>query len=495
MTSHLVRSLNCMALIIASVGPASFAQLASKVEGAVDRDTNLGNGTFDEDILGLSSRHSAIIIDERELLRRYLEEVQKRSAVEIASELAKVEFAREVFRSHDAKWWTQYNDQKQARDRKERNQEYWKEYERGQNWAASLVASGTGNNNCKVLLSQIPTSGNPTDPLLLEAFSRGAVAGAPECFISDLTAPLKALDARLQELNRKLLSAQKRLSFESPDEEKLVELSDRFRDAVATIVKEESIRGRVTLGELLTNYTNQIQKLKPQAEMLAALVGCGAKPRCALRVDPPKKSLTTGASYQVLTNELDLSPYESSVSVLGLMRAVHRFVESNPDSREIVAAQRAALESALSEAEGQHQAQVSAARFDFQTETSQRIRAFRRQNSQLFRSFFSQDERIELIDYLAELKTAMAQFKTFEIGTRIEATLWETLETQYSLALERASTMSLRAELPRQQIVVSWVDEPSKRYVIKVDWPKMVSGYLLGDNANDVQTWVNFLNL
>jgi hypothetical protein len=272
-------------------------------------------------------------------------------------------------------------------------------------------------------------------------------------------------------------------------------LSDQYRDTVATIVKEEAVRGRVKLEQLRVSYNERLEKLRPQAQMLATLVGCGADSQCSLRIENPRKNLATGLSYQILKNESSIAPFVSTVSVLGLMRAVARHLEINPHDRELIEAQRSNLEAAMSQVDVELFQQVGVIQFDFDSEINRRIRKFRKDNSKLFRGFFSQEERLGLIDYLAELKTTMKRFKTFEIGTQIETKLWDTLATNYSLALERASRMSVQAQLPTQQIVVSWDDEPAQRYLVNVAWPNMVSGYLLGDNAQDVRQWVDFLSL
>jgi len=175
---------------------------------------------------------------EWELLKAYLEQVEKRTELEGQMAHSDYRLRRAIFVEENSRWWEVYN----VSQRKDKVQEYWRRYLEGQRYAQSVVSKNTGN-YCK-LLSEIDTSkmNSPIeDANLAIAFERGFKSAYPECSIANLDQFLKQADQKVSLVENKIIEVEKDLLLSVPDEKAVEVIYNELKTTYVELIKTQLV--------------------------------------------------------------------------------------------------------------------------------------------------------------------------------------------------------------------------------------------------------------
>lgn len=500
-----------LVLMLPSVSPAE--------EG---RHSLEGGGNFANEVASLVAPLPQEVLDEQTLLKRYLEEVEKRSAVDVKSELAKIGFQREVLQEYTKRWWIPYDE----KTREQKIREYWERYSQGQKYAESIMAQGRGEQACTLLRNRVdgeypnarekakaiasqalpaqpsPSQIVPEDFLMTEAFRRGVASAYPECFIKDPTEALRALDRKLQQLQATLSEIQKKVSLYKPTDGELRKISKKLKMSLLSVIDRVVSASVDRLKVIATRDAALIDELVHTADVIRMTIGCdkrvdasGRKMPCAVTVVPPAREIDLNSTYRILLANHAIGPFQADVRMESLSEAIRIYLTDIKPGDAFVREELQKIHGILDQAERRMNARMSNLKRRVKLSIDDALVEFQLSNGDLWKSYFPIFVTETVVNDLFLVRAQILIYERFNIGTDPEARLLETIKGNYESVLQTAANIELDLSLPGEELTVELGDDEGTLATLSPFIQTVPAGYLMGYTREDVAMWKNVLTL
>jgi len=442
-----------------------------------------------------------IIIDERELLRAYLTEVEHRNERIVQVELAKLKFLRLVLREDARRWWSEFSENV----RQQRISEYWSAYRQGQSKAAEIVSLSSGNNYCLVLKQAIDhdlIESPYTQENLQMAFQNGMRSQYPECFIEHLLDKMQKLDADVSALYSKLFTLQLELRVNRPLEREQEIIFQRLSATLQTLFEQELETHRQELTLALNFPTDELDQVLTKAERISSYIDCvnlrrrnGGQFLCQQQVVKAPYMLSFVDTYRVLFEHQSLDPFSPRLVLGNLFEAASWYLQSyRPNDQNLIYLMND-LKQSIDNLEQRRSNRLKNVRERRRYNLQESLNTFRLDHIHIWRASIPTDVSKSTIEDFFNLREQILAYQRLEQSGQLDTALLGEVISRYQAALNVAKDTQYRVELPQRVVQILLEDED--RSVIRVDLeiPAFPSGYLLGPLESDVLYWTEFLTL
>lgn len=426
----------------------------------------------------------------------------------IRLQLARLRLQREVFREYSQRWWLQVAQQR----RQEEIDRYWQIYGQGQEYAKSMVADRASQGVCRMVNAALGNNGDlldrtlpqiPGRPVYREAFRRGMASTYPECLIPGGSATLKEIETELAAITTDLTRIRQDLVMKIPTPQALVSLADRFRGEALEAIDQAVVSQIPSLGVALAFVPGEIARVQSHAATLAAAIDCeslrdrtGRRMSCALPTLGSEWPIDRRAAYRVIFDTDQAGLYQPRLRFADLLEAANTYLTLNPRdvmAREMMQLLRADL-TAIDALNGPRLSQVKT---DAKEAIHRRLRDLALEQATYLRDLMPRQDRLALVTRLITLRTKITAYIRWELLTKMESSLLDSLRAEYTGVVETAKSLRLEVRLNYEPLEVRFgggsVPVEAMRLNYTLGQPD--AAHFLGDTAEERQLWADLLPL
>jgi hypothetical protein len=438
---------------------------------------------------------SVVIIDERELLRRYLEEVEKRSDAEVRVELARLKLAREMFRERFSWEKERWREERDEARRSRWIRDYGSAYRAGAARAQEIIHGAPGVSGCRQLelVIQNGSSEFPAGSLEADAYAQGMVAAFPECLNPDWISVMRAMDSELVGVERELIQIQGSLLDQSATEFQRLKLSREVRDRLSLKLedflssREAAVRQSLELDPVLWN------RIRANVTALSARIGKDV----ALQVLPPEEMLSLDSMYRIAFQKRNAGKYQPRVVSWQLAREVTTYLRERNPSDFLVLQLLNRIQSDLVRLEDRQEESWKREVAEIQPALRESMLDFMAELRDGAISNIDPSYRKELTERLLTIKFAVEAYTRWDISTPLALPAVEQVKRSYSRALALAASISSRTELRSLDLRRKMNDRDAGIIILGsrelIGEIPALESYLLGRTAAERAWWLSAL--
>ena len=470
-------------------------------------------------IQNTSAEESAIIIDERTLLKSYLDEVTKSTDAAKSEVLAKYDLEREIFEEKNNRWWDEHqydaNERARIEHERERNaedeersryqREFWIHYQSGKQAAEQVAAQATAFKLCarvQNFFKKGPFPYRDEETVELMAYKRGVISAYPACFQGDPIEGLRGLEKKIKKAELEIQSVQKQLIQNEPDEAAIQEMAESLKNQIVKMI-DDGVRSQVIpLQNLVTPDQATQSKINKIVKEVSNWIQCdtlksrqGMPVNCAFQWINSDNSIDEAAAYRILLLKQKTGVYQPTLFSSPFYKAVEIYLSEVNSRDQFVPAELERIQELLKKIDELTEKRLYSLKSSFDYDLSQRRLKLKLDSRNIWRSTFSSTESKKILDLLFEIKENAENYALIELETDQQRSLLAALDNRYEELVSLASQISYNIRLPEPIRYVDLNDEAHTRYELKEPFPYIPAGHLLGQTDAQVQEWVRLLKL
>jgi len=421
-------------------------------------------------------------------LRRYLEEVARRSDAEVQIELARLAYQREIFHEYSSRWWEQQNFER-----------YWQAYYQGQEYAETLLSNASGSNACK-LIRETPSI-DLSNALLNQAFRRGMVSIAPDCFIPALLDQLKSTDRELVSLRARILELKRASIRNRPNPKDIEEIQDDLENELKKAVLSFAESQAGGLGSAVSVLPEDREAIRRSVGLISMKIDCenlrdrsGRRFSCGI-LEVPGLPVDATAVLRVLFDRQETGVYQEDFSFQRFFEAVDFYIREIRPGDALVMNEMSQLRQRLVLMDRTRGSRVSSFRIEFHKQFRKLVHRFASKNPVSERLQFSDETREQILERFFLLREKLLAYERVELGTRTERDLMNRMIRAYQEALAIASGIRNEFAVRSEPVVIQLDDSMQSRIRILDALPAIPGGILLGRDSAEADEWTGILEL
>jgi hypothetical protein len=440
-----------------------------------------GNGTLSDELNKLFERNPHHEYEDQSF-REYIFDFRLGDEAYVTTELARLDFQREVFEEYKRRWWRENDPESYQRDR------YWTAYYEGKEWYFETVTSLGTANYCVGLKELLEAQIASDAKWRADAFRRGVVSEVPECWISGIDARIRGLFRKIGSLEKTLFEIQRKVTRARLDERQARELQKQLNESVKKTVLKTLRESEEPFLEGLQIAPIDKDVISAAAKIISVRIGCGDK--CVVNFhEPAVTELTEAELYNYLDKGSDLvGQLQPRVDAMNLERKAAAYIrEVNPND-QIVRGHLEILKSRLLKVDTLAAVRITNLRKRFARIKGEALEDLRLENVDFWQDLFPEDTRERVIQAFVELKFRMSTYERMLMGTQYEEFRFDEIVSLYNQALNVAAGVSMSIYMPERYFVLAVDPRTLEEHLLAVDAQLIPSGFLLGRDMSEVNT-------
>ncbi len=396
------------------------------------------------------------MIEERELLRAYLDQIEENKELEIDRELSRLEMQQRIYEDYREEWWLDY----QEAERQERIQDYWRAYQHGKSLAAELVAKAKGLHYCLFLKTQFENLlPNHENEKLKQARLRGAISAYPECYVDDVSRIwFEELRINIQALRDKIQKYKNDLRFSASasrsDEHQVAEkLNEKAREVLSRLVEKR----RDLVERALRIQNEDFANLRNQAERIAARISCstlrdryGREVSCTVQRRNRLEEVNFWAAMRVIVEKQELTRYREHADVSQILAAVAIYLRDVRPTDQVLGSLVNNLLKSNREIEARMKRQIANLQSQHAEDLKREVLAIDLCSMSIVASCPTLEERRAIVLEALEIKNRWSDLNRYEAAHNLDLRKLEVLAAAYRAAIAVGELPLFTFKIPSQ---------------------------------------------